>query len=171
MPVTLSHKKKQKRPDGSVYWVEVETQYTTVAERVSALHESRNGETVSIETGIVSEDDAHVTMWAKVIVPAGSFWGHARSDKMAGNIEGQSPLEVAETSAVGRALGFAGFGIVEGIASADEIKAAGRGPSKHTAATEQDLLAYMKEANLTYKDVLVRLNADMDDITTVERAR
>ncbi len=36
-------------------------------------------------------------------------------------IEKQSPYEVAETSAVGRALGFAGYGVINGIATADEI--------------------------------------------------
>ena len=35
---------------------------------------------------------------------------------------GDVALEVAETSAVGRALGFAGIGIDTGIASADEIR-------------------------------------------------
>jgi hypothetical protein len=34
-----------------------------------------------------------------------------------------APVEIAETSAVGRALGFAGFGIDAGVASADEIQA------------------------------------------------
>jgi hypothetical protein len=36
--------------------------------------------------------------------------------------DGKSPIECAETSAVGRALGFAGFGVIEGIASADEMQ-------------------------------------------------
>jgi len=36
-----------------------------------------------------------------------------------------SALENAETSAVGRALGFLGIGIVEGLASADEVVKAG----------------------------------------------
>src|SRR6185312_6919284 len=36
-------------------------------------------------------------------------------------IEKQSPYEVAETSAVGRALGFAGYGAVDSIATADEM--------------------------------------------------
>jgi hypothetical protein len=31
-------------------------------------------------------------------------------------------LEVAETSAVGRALGFANIGLIDGIASADEMR-------------------------------------------------
>ena len=36
-------------------------------------------------------------------------------------IEKTNPYEVAETSALGRALGFAGYGLDEGIASADEV--------------------------------------------------
>jgi hypothetical protein len=35
--------------------------------------------------------------------------------------DGQSPFECGETSALGRALGFAGYGSVESIASADEV--------------------------------------------------
>jgi hypothetical protein len=35
--------------------------------------------------------------------------------------DGQSPFECGETSALGRALGFAGYGAVESIASADEV--------------------------------------------------
>lgn len=37
-------------------------------------------------------------------------------------LEKQSPYEIAETSAVGRALAFAGYGVTKGIASAEEIK-------------------------------------------------
>lgn len=98
--------------------------YVTVAERVAALHEQRNGSEIHVETWIAGEDEKSITIGAKVTTPAGTFTGHARSDKSERSIEGQSPLEVAETSAVGRALGFAGLGVVEGIATADEVKAA-----------------------------------------------
>lgn len=104
-------------------------QYVTVAERVAALHDARNGTEVHVETWIAGEDEKSITIGAKVTTPAGTFTGHARSDKSERSIEGQSPLEVAETSAVGRALGFAGLGVVEGIASADEVKAAQPKPS------------------------------------------
>lgn len=40
---------------------------------------------------------------------------------MARSIEKINPFEVAETSALGRALGFAGYGIIDSVASADEI--------------------------------------------------
>jgi len=136
MPVTLTHKKKQTRPDGSTYYVQVETEYTTVHERVAALHDQRNGTSLVIETGIADETDKHITCWARVTTPAGTFSGHARSSKTASHIEGESPLEVAETSAVGRALGFAGFGIAEGIASADEVKAAKRASRAHPKAEQ-----------------------------------
>ena len=41
---------------------------------------------------------------------------------------------MAETSAVGRALGFAGYGIVEGIASADEVVKAAATPVRTVVA-------------------------------------
>ena len=34
-------------------------------------------------------------------------------------------VEVAETSAIGRALGFANIGLIDGIASADEMRKVG----------------------------------------------
>jgi hypothetical protein len=127
-------------------------------------------------------------MWAKVTTPAGTFTGHARSSKAERSIEGQSPLEVAETSAVGRALGFAGFGIAEGIASADEVKAAtaARKPNKfdtevakigqpivHTTpkggqgvlANKAKLAGYMSANKITAKDILSKLGMDVADGT------
>ena len=43
-------------------------------------------------------------------------------------MEKTSPYEIAETSAIGRALGFAGYGSVDSIASADEMIKAGVKP-------------------------------------------
>ena len=101
-------------------------QYVTVAERVAALHEARNGQEIQITTTITEDSPEQVVVRATVRCAAGTFTGHAHSMKNAGSVEGQAPLEVAETSAVGRALGFAGFGSAEGIASADEMQAAAR---------------------------------------------
>ena len=49
------------------------------------------------------------------------FTGHSQAKYGAGMM-GDVALEVAETSAVGRALGFAGIGLIDGIASADEMR-------------------------------------------------
>lgn len=92
-------------------------EYITVAER---LAEAKN-DIKSIFTEVLYQSP--VVIKATVVTLNGSFTGiSAANDSKA--IEKQSPYEVAETSAVGRALGFAGYGIVEGIASADEIKKA-----------------------------------------------
>ena len=96
-------------------------QYITVAERVKEMHEASDGATVVIRTEIVQDTDKAVSIKATVTCVAGTFSGHATSRYEAGGIEGQAPLEVAETSAIGRALGFAGYGAVEGVASADEV--------------------------------------------------
>ena len=73
---------------------------------------------VSITTEVLLHDP--VVIKATVTIGERVFTGISAANP-AKAIEKQSPYEVAETSAVGRALGFAGFGIVEGIASADEI--------------------------------------------------
>jgi hypothetical protein len=97
-------------------------QYVTVAERIAQMHDAgvEGGEMI-VSTEIVRDTDTSISIKATVTCAAGTFSGHATSRYEAGGIEGQSPLEVAETSAIGRALGFAGYGSVEGIASADEV--------------------------------------------------
>ena len=92
-------------------------QYLTVAGRVQMAHESKTLQ--SIQTEVLTHEPV-VLVKATVTTGKGIFTGisAANPSKM---IEKMSPYEVAETSAVGRALGFAGFGIIEGIATADEI--------------------------------------------------
>ena len=50
--------------------------------------------------------------------------GHAFEFQGSNPVNKTSYVENAETSAVGRALGFLGIGIIESIASADEVKSA-----------------------------------------------
>jgi len=94
--------------------------YVTVAERVTESHEKN--EELSITTEILK--DIPVVIKATVTTKKGVFTGisAANPDKA---IEKMNPYEVAETSAVGRALGFAGYGSVDSIASADEINKGG----------------------------------------------
>jgi hypothetical protein len=92
-------------------------EYITVAERVAEAHAVLKGE-LSINTEVLYYEP--VVIKATVTIGENEFTGISAANPNKA-IEKQSPFEVAETSAVGRALGFAGFGIVEGIASADEI--------------------------------------------------
>lgn len=92
-------------------------EYMPVSERVLLAHQ--DCKQISINTEILNTGEI-VVVKATVITPKGTFTGISAANP-AKAIEKMSPYEVAETSAVGRALGFAGYGIVEGIASADEV--------------------------------------------------
>ncbi len=88
--------------------------YITVAERVIEAGK----DFIGLDTEVLSHDP--VVIKATVKTTKGTFTGISYAN-VSKSIEKQSPYEVAETSAVGRALGFAGYGVIEGIASADEV--------------------------------------------------
>lgn len=123
-------------------------EYVTVAERVAAMHEQLKE--FSIQTELVSQTPMIVK--AIITVPGkGVFTGYsaANPDKP---IEKLAPIEVAESSAVGRAAGFAGFGVVEGIATADEIV---------KATTDVDHLEFddgsLDSATLKQKEAIMKI--------------
>lgn len=103
--------------------------YLTVAGRVELAHEGV-AKGLSISTEMVRASDKGILFRATVTTPKGQFTGHSYASFSSQGITGQSPVEVAETSAIGRALGFAGYGIVEGMATADEVKKSEAGASK-----------------------------------------
>lgn len=108
-------------------------EYVTVAERIQEFH--RLYPKGSIQTEILTELDAKdIIVRATIIVHYKNeegrldilrFTGHSQATKGDGMINKTSALENAETSAVGRALGMLGLGLVAGnhtaMASADEI--------------------------------------------------
>ena len=90
--------------------------YVPVSERIKEASESLTG----VQTEVLQHEPVVVVKATVDIKGKGTFTGisSANPQKL---IEKTNPYEVAETSAVGRALGFAGYGIDEGIASADEM--------------------------------------------------
>lgn len=96
--------------------------YVPVSERVKAIHQDLIDTPFSIETEVIPHDTA-VIIKATVTIGDRVFTGISAANP-AKAIEKASPYEVAETSAIGRALGFAGYGIDDGIASAEEISKA-----------------------------------------------
>jgi len=102
--------------------------YVQVSERIRHFNEiCKNGR---ITTRIISHDGGVVLMQAIVVPdvkePKRYFTGYATEwqDKAGSMVNKTSYIENCETSAVGRALGMMGIGILEGFASADEVKTA-----------------------------------------------
>ena len=111
-------------------------QYVTVAERIQMLHDSDLME-ISLNTDIIHDDEQSVVMKTTLEIDGNVFTGIAQEFKGSSNINKTSAHENCETSAVGRALGFAGYGSVESIASADEVA--------HAVANQEPKLASDKQ--------------------------
>lgn len=92
-------------------------EYKTVAERLEEI----GTKLTSVETEVLYTEPA-VVIKATIVTDRGTFTGISGADDSK-SIEKNNPWEVAETSAVGRALAFAGYAGSE-IASADEMQKA-----------------------------------------------
>ncbi len=100
-------------------------QYVTVPQRIQEAH---HAESWTPGYSILSTDFLEVNkVWlCRVVIDVAGkpFIGHASVNFGGKGADATNPLENAETSALGRALGFAGFGSIESIASAEEVIAA-----------------------------------------------
>lgn len=105
-------------------------QYETVASRVYRFRQANP--TWSIQTFVTECSDEVVRMEARVgyMTEDGKHVciasGHAEEYRTTEGINATSALENCETSAIGRALSFAGYGSPDSIASADEVIGAKR---------------------------------------------
>lgn len=133
-------------------------EYVMVKDRVVAFNQfCPEG---SIVTEIVKNDDKSVVVKASVypdLKEKRIFVGHSEAYRNAGQM-GQVPVEVAETSAVGRALAMMGIGIVDGIASADEVVKSE--PSAFKKATPKQV-AWIKKLALEKGQTVQTDNLDM----------
>ena len=101
--------------------------YVLVSDRIIYFNETyKNG---SISSELVSEPLSDVIIIKASVRPDLSqpervFTGYAQEKVGDGYINKTSALENAETSAVGRALAMMGIGVIDSIASVDEINKA-----------------------------------------------
>lgn len=166
-------------------------EYVLVKDRILAFNATFPGG--SIETELLSRpEDDRIVVRAKVSIPMKAkingdgeeklvfarsvngeigepymqtFTGHSQAVIGDGYINKTSALENAETSAVGRALAMMGIGVIDSIASADEIKKTTHtlnkitSGQKFTADELEDAVQYapdeafgaVKEANTAYR--------------------
>jgi len=118
-------------------------EYVPVSERVKMAHASE--EKLSITTELVQSEPVAIVK-ATVVTSKGTFTGYSASNP-AKPLEKVSPIEIAETSAIGRCLGFAGFAIDDGIASADEVEYATNKP--------ESVPAFVNKAVITQNEPLI----------------
>jgi len=97
--------------------------YVQVKDRIVYFNETfENG---AIKTEVISDDNTEIVFRAIVIPDVANmdrqFIGSASGVRGGAGVDKTSAVENAETSAVGRALAMLGIGVLESIASADEI--------------------------------------------------
>lgn len=95
--------------------------YVEVAERVRLVHDQqREFEVIESEPYEIGD---RVLWKVTILVDKKAYKGNAevKLNAAKNTPDGTNPFECAETSALGRALAFAGFGSVESIASLDEV--------------------------------------------------
>lgn len=100
--------------------------YVLVKDRINYFNETFDRG--SIETEIISYENGQVVMKAIVCPVAGEdriFVAHSQARENDGMVNKTAALENAETSAVGRALAMMGIGVIDSVASADELHKAG----------------------------------------------
>jgi len=101
-------------------------QYVLVSDRILYFNENYPEGSITTELLSKPEDELVVikaTVWATNTGDR-KFTGHSQARWGDGYINKTSALENCETSAVGRALAMMGIGVIDSIASVDEIKKA-----------------------------------------------
>lgn len=118
----------------------------------------------SIETELIKYDDANIIMRAVVKVNGEvKATGWAKEVEGSSNINRTSAMENAETSAVGRALGFLGIGIETSIASYEEVtnaKMYEEGNKLATPTEKAGLIATCNTKGMDIKEILKLVGFD-----------
>jgi hypothetical protein len=122
----LSRTKKACSMTADPVYAPIRTPYMGVDGRVKMATDDHRamGERLVIQTGFEVEPLSNQLLCRAVVTSTmlGSATAHARVFLGGDGVDATNPLENAETSAVGRALGFLGYGLYgTGMASAEEV--------------------------------------------------
>ena len=135
-------------------------QYTEVKDRVMFFRMDEQYKGCYFTTELISVTDENALVMCKVFNKEGvviaTGTGYERANQGPVNIKDH--VENAETSAVGRALGFLGIGIVGGIATSDNMQHAPFIEEWINEAQRQELAQLIQETNtdaIKFNDVFV----------------
>jgi hypothetical protein len=134
-------------------------QYVLVSDRIIYFNETYPKG--SITTELVSDPESQNVIVKATVVPDGVrvFTGYSQAVKGAGFINKTAALENAETSAVGRALAMMGIGVIDSVASVDEIHKA-TGTDAGLAAKKASLYgAFLKNDMKEFTDQKLFVNS------------
>lgn len=101
--------------------------YVLVSDRIIYFNETyKNG---AIKSELLSKPNDDMVVMRAIVIPDVTkperyFTGYSQATWGEGYINKTSALENCETSAIGRALGMMGIGVIDSIASVDEINKA-----------------------------------------------
>ena len=140
-------------------------EYAEVNQRVKAFRMVYpNG---AITTDIISLENGVVTMQATVTDGEGAVLatGTAQEKETSSYINKTSFIENCETSAVGRALGFCGFGIDTSVASYEEVANAINNQEKKNEPLGADILAEAQKLGIELANVAKYLKKGITELT------
>ena len=145
--------------------------YVLVSDRVQFFNENYpNG---SIITNLVSEPTSEMIIIQAIVRPdikesMRQFTAYSQAVIGDGMVNKTAALENAETSAVGRALGFMGIGVIESIASADEITKSTFNPTARKGLTDKQIAWLRSEAQkVTGYEHADELDAYIKEVLTI----
>ena len=143
-------------------------EYAEVNQRIKAFRMCYpNG---AITTEIVALENGICTIKATVCSGDGDVLatGYAQEKEKSSFINQTSYIENCETSAVGRALGFCGFGIDTSICSAEELLNALKNQEQATQPLDEKLLAEAERLSIDLNNLATYLKKPVENITNDE---